>query len=129
MAIQCVAAVCCSILAAATVAADGEQRVPDPAPTPETYTINVAVVIYPGVELLDFAGPGEVFAVAGNYGRWQGQRAFNVYTVAADADPIESQGFVTVTPEYTIANAPKPDVLVLPGGPARQLTNHQGFMD
>ena len=37
-------------------------------------------------------GPGEVFAAAGS------GRAFHVYTVAADADPIISQGFLTVTP-------------------------------
>ena len=65
------------------------------------------------MELLDFAGPGEVFAVAG-----QG-RAFNVFTVAATAGPVTSQGFVSVTPQYTLADCPKVDVLVLPGGATR----------
>jgi transcriptional regulator GlxA family with amidase domain len=71
---------------------------------------NVAVFVHEGVELLDFAGPGEVFAAAGS------GRAFKVYTVAASADPIRSQGFLKVTPEFTIGNCPKPDVIVLPGG-------------
>jgi transcriptional regulator GlxA family with amidase domain len=66
----------------------------------------VAIFIHEGVELLDFAGPGEVFASSG----------FEVYTVAATTEPIVSQGFVTVTPQYSIDNAPAPDILVLPGG-------------
>jgi transcriptional regulator GlxA family with amidase domain len=71
---------------------------------------NVAIFIHEGVELLDFAGPGEVFAAAGR------GRAFNVYTVAASPETILSQGFVRVKPQYTIANCPRPDIVVLPGG-------------
>jgi len=69
--------------------------------------LRVAIVLYPGVELLDFAGPGEVFAAA---------HAFRPYTVAASAAPLLSQGFVTVTPQYSIADAPAPHVLLVPGG-------------
>lgn len=71
---------------------------------------NVAIFVNEGVELLDFAGPGEVFSTAGE------GREFNVYTVAASPEPIVSQGFVTVTPEYTFANSPRPDILIVPGG-------------
>jgi putative intracellular protease/amidase/YHS domain-containing protein len=75
---------------------------------------NVAIFVHDGVELLDFAGPGEVFAAAGS------GRAFRVFTVAADAEAITSQGFLKVTPNYTFANCPKPDVIVLPGGATGQ---------
>ena len=74
--------------------------------------LNVAIFIYDGVEVLDFSGPGEVFAAT----ILDNDNAFNVYTVAVKKDPILSQGFVTVTPQYTIDNCPKPDILVLPGG-------------
>jgi len=67
---------------------------------------NVAIFLYQGVELLDFAGPGEVFSAAG----------FNVYTVSADGKEVLSQGFLTVKPQYSITNAPTPDVIVFPGG-------------
>jgi transcriptional regulator GlxA family with amidase domain len=67
---------------------------------------NVAIFIHNGVELLDFAGPGEVFASSG----------FNVYTVSDTDAPIICQGFVKITPQYTIANCPRPDIIVLPGG-------------
>ncbi len=69
--------------------------------------LNVAIFIHQGVELLDFAGPGEVFASA---------PGFNVYTVAASEEPIISQGFVKITPEFSFGNCPKPDIIVLPGG-------------
>lgn len=71
---------------------------------------NVAILIFDGVELLDFAGTGEVFKMAGK------PRAFNVYTVALTTEPILSQGFVTVKPQYSFAEAPLPDILVVPGG-------------
>jgi len=74
---------------------------------------NVAIVLYPGVELLDFAGPGEVFAAAGD--------AFRVYTVAETKQPLVSEGFLTVVPEFSIADAPAPDVLVIPGGSVRSV--------
>lgn len=87
---------------------------------------NVAILIYEGVELLDFAGPGEVFAAAQTI---EGQRAFNVYTVAASADAIVSQGFVKVTPQYTIANCPPPDIIVLPGGTNNNVIRDNNVID
>jgi putative intracellular protease/amidase/YHS domain-containing protein len=74
---------------------------------------NVAILVFDGMELLDFAGPGEVFTGAGM------GRAFKVYTVAATRDAITSQGLVTMTPRYTFADCPPADVLVIPGGNTR----------
>ena len=71
----------------------------------------VAIVVYPGVELLDFAGPGEVFSAAGG-------GAFDVFTVASTREPIVSQGFVRITPDHAIADSPRPDIVVVPGGNA-----------
>lgn len=83
---------------------------------------NVAVVLYEGVELLDFAGPGEVFAVAQTV---DGQNAFNVYTVAVSTEPLGSQGFVTVKPQYSFADAPKADIVVFPGGKVENFTKNE----
>src|ERR1700727_2040791 len=63
---------------------------------------NVAIVLYPGVELLDFAGPGEVFS---------SNASFHPYTVAATRAPLLSQNFVRITPAYAIADAPRPDIV------------------
>ncbi|MFP2925639.1 DJ-1/PfpI family protein [Pyxidicoccus sp. 3LG] len=77
---------------------------------------NVAIVLYEGVELLDFAGPGEVFSAAGHQAMVGNQHAFRVYTVAKSKAPLTSQGFLKVTPDFTPEDAPPPDVLVIPGG-------------
>lgn len=79
----------------------------------------VGILIFEGVELLDFAGPGEVFAACGGY---------ETFTVAATTDPIRSQGFVTVTPEYGIADAPRPDILVIPGGHVGNVIDNEVLM-
>lgn len=74
---------------------------------------NVAIVLWNGVELLDFAGPGEAFSAARTAA---GAPAFRVYTVAARKEPITSQGFVQITPQFDFEDCPAPDLVVLPGG-------------
>lgn len=91
-------------------------------------TRNVAIVVHEGVELLDFAGPGEVFAAAQRRGAVSGVPWFKVYTVAPKDGPITAQGFVEVVPQYTIANCPPPDILVIPGGETNVLTADDKFM-
>lgn len=107
-----------SLLAATLPAASKE---------PASYTRNVAIVVYEGVELLDFAGPGEVFGAASGFGGDRQRRAFNVYTVALTKDPITSR-FVRVMPAYSIDDAPKPDVIVIPGGSTGALLDSPKFM-
>ena len=85
---------------------------------------NVAIVVFEGVELLDFAGPGETFASA-----MGDEISFNVYTVAQREGKITSQRFLSIEPEYTIKNCPQPDVLVIPGGNVGNLLNDKAFMD
>lgn len=102
---------------AAAVRAGGDPGAAVPAARPAR---KVAILLFDGVELLDFAGPGEVFAAGG--GR------FDVYTVAASAEPIVSQGFVRVTAEHTFAGAPAPDVLVVPGGNVSAVLNDEASM-
>jgi transcriptional regulator GlxA family with amidase domain len=73
---------------------------------------NIAILLYDGVELLDFAGPGEVFQQA----EFNGNKAFNVFTVGANTNEITSQNFLKITTQYTIDDCPLPDILVIPGG-------------
>ena len=94
----------------------------------QNYTRNVAIVVYEGVELLDFAGPGEVFAAAANEGADRGRTAFKVYTVAPERKPVKSQDFVTLQPEYGVDDAPPPDILVIPGGSSGTLLHNERFM-
>lgn len=96
--------------------------------TPGTRTRNVAIVLYEGVEILDFAGPSEVFAAASAHAGLGDRPGFRVYTMAATKAPVTSQGFVRITPEFSIDDAPRPDVIVIPGGDSSRLTSDARFM-
>src|ERR1044071_776205 len=66
---------------------------------------NVAILLYNNVQILDFSGPAEVFS-----------NSMNTYTVTIDGKPIVSGGLLQITPNYSFANAPDPDLIVLPVG-------------
>lgn len=70
----------------------------------------VAVLLFEGVELLDFAGPAEVFIIADK------GRTFRVVTVAESTKLLKTMGGITVTPDFSFDNAPRADILVVPGG-------------
>ncbi len=72
----------------------------------------VAIVVWQGAEILDFAGPSEVFAST----RVDNKPAFLCYTVGITGEPITSQGFIQINPEFSIDTCPQPDIIVLPGG-------------
>jgi len=68
--------------------------------------ITIAFYLQDGVEVLDFAGPLEVFTASG----------FNVFIVSKTTDPIISQRVLKIIPDYSIKNAPKADILAFFGG-------------
>ena len=75
----------------------------------------VAILIFPGVELLDFAGPFEVFSAA-RQSLATPAPLFDVFTVAETLDPLRCNNPVTVVPDYSLASCPPADILVIPGG-------------
>ena len=90
------------------------------------YTRNVAVVVYENAEPLDWTGPFEVYNDAASFGSSNGARAFNVYIVSKTTEPLNAQG-LKVVPNYSIANAPKPDIVIFPGGPASKIYDDPDF--
>ncbi|HLA44232.1 MAG TPA: DJ-1/PfpI family protein [Aggregatilineales bacterium] len=80
---------------------------------PEDSQRNVAIFIFDDVEVLDFAGPFEVFNLASEL---IDPSPFNVYTVADEDYPIQARGKLTVTPHFSFHDAPPPDLLIIPGG-------------
>jgi len=73
---------------------------------------SVGIFLYEGVELLDFAGPGEAFSSA----TLNNENVFDVFTVAANISPILCQNFLTLIPKYSFEDAPHIDILIIPGG-------------
>ena len=82
---------------------------------------NVAILLFEDVEVLDFAGPFEVFSRTRLEPGVESRRSdtsapFNVFTVARDARPLKATGGLEVTPSYSFADTPSIDLLVVPGG-------------
>jgi len=66
----------------------------------------VCFYLQDGVEVLDFAGPMEVFELAG----------FSVFTVSKTRKSIVSQRVLKVIPDYDITDVPAADMVVFFGG-------------
>ena len=73
----------------------------------------VAVLMFDNVEVMDFAGPFEVFGVSGQRA---GKNLFDVYTVARESKPVMARNNLSVNPDYSFRDCPRPDILVVPGG-------------
>lgn len=82
-------------------------------------SIAVGILLFTDVEVLDFAGPFEVFAVAARValkGAGSTTPAFIVSTVAAEKKPVKARYGLTVLPTFGFADAPHFDLLIVPGG-------------
>jgi transcriptional regulator GlxA family with amidase domain len=82
---------------------------------------NVGILIFDDVEILDFAGPFEVFSRTRLVPGLESRRSedsgpFHVFTVAKTAAPIRTTGGLRVIPHYGFPDAPRVDLVVVPGG-------------
>lgn len=78
----------------------------------------VGILIFPGVEVLDFCGPYEVFSATrlNEELRREELSPFEVVIVAEHEDVVVATGGLRVIPDHTLANCPSLDILVVPGG-------------
>ncbi len=75
--------------------------------------MNIAIVVFDGAEELDWAGPWEVLAA---WARMWPDDGVAVYTVAGSLEPIVCAKGLRVLADHTWESAPKPDVVLWPGG-------------
>jgi putative intracellular protease/amidase len=68
--------------------------------------LSVLILLFDGVQIIDYSGPWEVF----------GQAGFIVHTVAEHKEPITTTFGQHVVPDYTLENSPQADILLVPGG-------------
>jgi transcriptional regulator GlxA family with amidase domain len=89
---------------------------------PATGKINVAIIISDGADVMDIAGPWEVFSdtMLTSKGKpWHESDGddmampFTVYTVSDSLNPVDAGG-LSIVPNFTFDNAPKPQVIVIP---------------
>ncbi len=71
----------------------------------------VGIVVFPDSEELDWAGPYEVFGMASGVGA-----DLKVVTLAETLEPVRCAKGLRVVADHTLDNAPKLDVVLLPGG-------------
>ena len=79
---------------------------------PDKGQIPIAFLISDGAVVIDFCGPWEVFQDVNIPSRKE--MPFRLYTVAETTKPIRTSGGMQIIPDYTIANAPVPKVIVIP---------------
>ena len=73
----------------------------------------VALLLYDDVEVLDFAGPYEVFTLANE---WGDNKLFDFVTVAREKRPINAHNGLSVNPHYCIDEITQANILIIPGG-------------
>lgn len=81
--------------------------------------MNIGIYIYDEVEVLDFAGPFEVFTTAARvYERIYADtpNLFNVFLIAEKEGLVSARANFKILPHYTINEHPDIYVLIIPGG-------------
>jgi transcriptional regulator GlxA family with amidase domain len=73
----------------------------------------IGIFLFDNIEVLDFAGPYEVFSVGSQF---SDPKEFNVFTFSADGASIKAVNGLSINPEFGISNLPQIDYLVIPGG-------------
>ena len=74
---------------------------------------NVGILLFDDAEVLDFAGPFEVFSVTSELNNFE---PFNVFTVAERLEPVRAVNGLSVNPTYDFSNCPNIDILIIAGG-------------
>ncbi|MFZ6748030.1 DJ-1/PfpI family protein [Undibacterium sp. Ren11W] len=76
--------------------------------------LTVAVLVYEGVQDIDYSGPMEVF----------GQAGAKIFTVAANTESVHSTYGIKMQPDFDLDHAPEADVLLIPGGNVNAIINN-----
>jgi transcriptional regulator GlxA family with amidase domain len=99
-------------------------------------TKKVVIFMFDDVEVLDFAGPFEVFSVTSELNSSDSlsdnfaSRPFSVLTVAEHPGVVNARNGLNINPDCTIADCPPPDILIIPGGKGtRKLINNSAVID
>jgi transcriptional regulator GlxA family with amidase domain len=81
--------------------------------------LTVGILIFDQVEVLDVAGPFEVFSVTRlneERGQQESSSPFSTLLVSEKLCPVLAIGGLRFTPDVTIDNCPELDLLIVPGG-------------
>ncbi|MGK2740767.1 DJ-1/PfpI family protein [Tepidicaulis sp. LMO-SS28] len=80
-------------------------------------TRTIGILIFDDAEELDFVGPWEVFTMSNEMFALQGkERPDNVILISPDGNTITCAKGMRIEADYSMENAPKLDVILMPGG-------------
>ncbi|WP_100406950.1 DJ-1/PfpI family protein [Bacillus solitudinis] len=80
----------------------------------------VGILLFNEVEVLDFAGPFEVFSLATL--PKSNVKLFNVKTISEDGEMVSARNGLKVKPDFHFSNHPKLDIVIIPGGEGAEKT-------
>jgi transcriptional regulator GlxA family with amidase domain len=80
----------------------------------ENKQYKVGILLFNEAEVLDFAGPFEVFSITTYPG--SPEKLFSVSTISENGEIIKARNGLKVKPDYSFVNAPGFDILIVPGG-------------
>ncbi len=109
----------CSACGMVSFAAFKEGYKAERKPTSNAVEKTVAILLFPGVQIIDYTGPYEVF----------GQANWDVFTVAKSDEIITTAMGMMVKPHHTFQTAPDADFLLVPGGNVGSALNDNVIMD
>lgn len=90
-------------------------------------TTRLLLLMFDEVELLDFAGPYEVFTTANRMAARRDAAApppFELVTASIDGQPATARAGLVLQPDVALAAAPQADVLLVPGGVVDRLLDN-----
>lgn len=79
----------------------------------------VAILLFDGVQIIDFTGPYEIF----------GQAGFDVYSVSETGGSVETAMEMSVNVDYDFESAPDADILLIPGGDIDTAMTHPATLE
>ena len=93
---------------------------------------SVTIYLFPDVEVLDFAGPYEVFTTASRVFKRRNTGAdepFRVITAARTQSIVRARAGLKVMPDFSLQNCPATDLLIVPGGVVDKEVNDEQVIE
>ncbi len=78
----------------------------------------ISLLIFDDVEVMDFAGPFEVFSVTNELHDYE---YFDIKVVAKNKVPVISKNRLSINPDLSISDIKESDILIIPGGDGTRL--------
>lgn len=75
---------------------------------------NVGILLFDEVEVLDFAGPFEVFSITTLQGHQD--KPFSVYVISQTGEMVHARNGLMIKPTCSFGDAPDLDAVIIPGG-------------